>query len=287
MAHDNWQTPPEFFEVVHDEFGCMDLDAAATAKNSLCARWITQEENALVTPWNASIVWCNPPYTLIGPFVERGYKQSQELKNTVLMLLPAYTDPKYWSNYVMKAHEVRFLKGKISISPSRVQMDKRESCGEGTESVGLGLEGVMDWFKDWNAIGRATLAQLPKPEQRPFIDWLTNNPQFLDVYEKSPGEALRRWKDSATRYEFVGERMPYIKQSAADEILDGKREPRVPGELNYCFTREITQYLQTQGLSYQTINDILGALEGAKLEFYRRVVAPYETKKIQENGDIY
>jgi len=31
----------------------------------------------------------------------------------------------------------------------------------------------------------------------------------------------------------------------------------------------------------------MGALEGAKLEFYRRVVVPYEEKKMKENGDVY
>jgi len=38
---------------------------------------------------------------------------------------------------------------------------------------------------------------------------------------------------------------------------------------------------------YQTFNDILGALEGAKLEVYRRVVGPYENGKMSENGDVY
>ena len=40
-------------------------------------------------------------------------------------------------------------------------------------------------------------------------------------------------------------------------------------------------------LTYQTMNDIIGALEGAKLEFYRRVVVPYENDKIEQNGDVY
>ena len=42
----------------------------------------------------------------------------------------------------------------------------------------------------------------------------------------------------------------------------------------------------TQESNYQAINDIIGALESAKLEFYRRPVAIYEDKKIIENGDI-
>lgn len=80
--------------------------------------------------------------------------------------------------------------------------------------------------------------------------------------------------------------MPYIK---TDEriALDGFRDPSTPGELNYLFTKIVFQYLENKGWSYQTFNDAIGALEGAKLELYRRQVAPYEDKKIEENGDVY
>jgi len=57
--------------------------------------------------------------------------------------------------------------------------------------------------------------------------------------------------------------------------------------LNYVFTQVITEYLDNNGESYQTINDIVGALECCKLELYRRIVAPYEDQKIKENGDVY
>lgn len=36
-----------------------------------------------------------------------------------------------------------------------------------------------------------------------------------------------------------------------------------------------------------SLADVLGTLECVKLEFYRRVVAPYEDKKCAENGDAY
>lgn len=45
--------------------------------------------------------------------------------------------------------------------------------------------------------------------------------------------------------------------------------------------------MQRKGLKYDTINDILGALEGSKLEFYRRIAVPYENVKLAENGDVY
>jgi hypothetical protein len=82
--------------------------------------------------------------------------------------------------------------------------------------------------------------------------------------------------------------MPYIKQDARYELDDDTaRMPETPGELNFVITSIINGYRNTQGLSYQTINDIVGALEGAKMEFYRRVAAPYEDTKMAENGDVY
>ena len=81
--------------------------------------------------------------------------------------------------------------------------------------------------------------------------------------------------------------MPYIKLERRQEMqLDGGNA-NTAGELNYQLTVVCKDYMEHKGLSYATINDIVGALEGAKLEFYRRVAAPYEDKKIIENGDCY
>lgn len=79
--------------------------------------------------------------------------------------------------------------------------------------------------------------------------------------------------------------MPYIPQEDRGALFH--RIVSTPGELNYLLTMGITVYLKEKGLSYQTINDINGALEGAKIEFNRRVTAPYEDRKISENGDVY
>mgnify|MGYP001590167630 CR=1 FL=1 len=84
--------------------------------------------------------------------------------------------------------------------------------------------------------------------------------------------------------------MPYIKREDRERLSfhwDADETIKTPGELNYLLTEMILGYLDDKGLSYQTINDIVGALEGAKLEFYRRIAVPYEDKKIQENGDVY
>jgi hypothetical protein len=86
--------------------------------------------------------------------------------------------------------------------------------------------------------------------------------------------------------------MPYIKQSRRLDLESTYTEcddTRTCGELNYVITLILKRYAhdRLEGLTYGAINDVLGALEGAKLEFYRRVVVPYESKKIVENGDVY
>jgi hypothetical protein len=81
--------------------------------------------------------------------------------------------------------------------------------------------------------------------------------------------------------------MPYIKQ--ADRValyFEPVDTPRNAGELNYVFTKICHRYWEENGENYQAFNDIIGALEGCKLELYRRKVGPYEDTKILENGDV-
>jgi len=84
--------------------------------------------------------------------------------------------------------------------------------------------------------------------------------------------------------------MPYIKQKDRFRLAD-TQIPHTAGELNYLITTTCIDYLnqadETHGMSYQIINDIMGALEGAKQEFYLRVAIPYEKSKIKENGDVF
>lgn len=84
--------------------------------------------------------------------------------------------------------------------------------------------------------------------------------------------------------------MPYILESARQEIIAG-RTPENAGELNYQLTCLIQAYLKNvspdKPPAYRDINDVVGALECCKIEFYRRLAAPYEDIKITENGDVY
>ena len=85
--------------------------------------------------------------------------------------------------------------------------------------------------------------------------------------------------------------MPYIKKEDRERFQVFVQnletlEIKTPGELNYLLTLMIHRYLNQKPESYQGYNDAVGAIEGAKLELYRRHVASYENDKIKENGDV-
>lgn len=82
--------------------------------------------------------------------------------------------------------------------------------------------------------------------------------------------------------------MPYISQDRRTEIVkDPESFINNAGDFNYIISALIDNYISKKGKSYAVINEMIGALECAKLELYRRVAAPYEDTKIQQNGDVY
>ena len=81
--------------------------------------------------------------------------------------------------------------------------------------------------------------------------------------------------------------MPYIKQERREAILAGAK-PQDAGELNFAISVLVDNYLKDKGgIRYAHLNEVVGAMDCAKLELYRRIAAPYEDKKIEENGDLY
>ena len=87
--------------------------------------------------------------------------------------------------------------------------------------------------------------------------------------------------------------MPYITQEDRPQydkvlaeittLLKEKSPENVDGHLNYVVTKIIKEVYP---LRYYHINKAMGVLECIQHEFYRRVAAPYEDTKIEQNGDV-
>lgn len=88
--------------------------------------------------------------------------------------------------------------------------------------------------------------------------------------------------------------MPYIKQDDRmkfDPVLQefGRAlasHKLSDGDMNYLITSMMHEWIMSRGLRYTNLNSAIGIMECIKLELYRRVAAPYENKKIAENGDV-
>jgi phage N-6-adenine-methyltransferase len=109
---DDWGTPSEFYAGLHHEFG-FTLDVAASHTNAKCDRYFTVEDDGLAQPWAPEICWMNPPYgRSIPAWVAKAWHEST-LGATVVGLLPARTDTAWWHDYVLKAGELRFVRGRL------------------------------------------------------------------------------------------------------------------------------------------------------------------------------
>ena len=81
--------------------------------------------------------------------------------------------------------------------------------------------------------------------------------------------------------------MPYIEKDKRLNLVEGNVTPSTAGDLNFVITKKILEHIALVGKTYTNYNAVVGVLECAKLEFYRRAVELYENEKIVQNGDVY
>lgn len=96
---DDWATDPEWFaRVAVPSWGPFTVDVAASAENAKCDRFYDQRQDGLKQPWDRERVWCNPPYSDIGPWLRKAH---HELTAHVAMLIPSNrTERPWWQEWV-------------------------------------------------------------------------------------------------------------------------------------------------------------------------------------------
>lgn len=123
---DEWETPQDFFDELNKEFG-FTLDVCATAKNKKCERWFASPldnqiygciVDGLINEWAHEVCWMNPPYSQIGKWMQKAYEESL-YGATVVCLVPARTDTKWFHDYVYGKAETRFVKGRLKFGGSK------------------------------------------------------------------------------------------------------------------------------------------------------------------------
>jgi site-specific DNA-methyltransferase (adenine-specific) len=109
---DEWPTPQWLFDALDREFG-FSLDPCSTDANAKCRKHFTRAEDGLRQSWVGETVFMNPPYgEQIGRWMAKAHHAATEEHATVVCLVPARTDTKWWHAFAMK-HEIRLLRGRL------------------------------------------------------------------------------------------------------------------------------------------------------------------------------
>jgi site-specific DNA-methyltransferase (adenine-specific) len=97
----DWRTPRKIYEDLDVEFG-FDFDPCPA----------NPQFDGLAVEWG-QCNFVNPPYGReIAAWIRRGYEQWQAGK-TVVFLIPSRTDSAYWHDFIMRADEIRFIRGRL------------------------------------------------------------------------------------------------------------------------------------------------------------------------------
>ena len=116
------------------------LDVAASHGNAKCDRYLTRDDDpdGLSESWAGQRVWCNPPYSRIGPWVEKAWAETDA--EIVVMLLPANrTEQGWWQDLVEPRRDrtdsrlrTEFLRGRrrfIMPGNERIESNERPPFG--------------------------------------------------------------------------------------------------------------------------------------------------------------
>lgn len=113
-----WSTPYSLFRQLDAEFQ-FKLDAAATAENAKCVAFFTAKEDGLARSWQPGPIFLNPPYgRALGLWISKAYEESR-LGATVVCVVPARTDTRWFHTYVLPHAEVRFLQGRVKFGGAK------------------------------------------------------------------------------------------------------------------------------------------------------------------------
>ena len=111
---DQWETPEYVFDELDREFN-FTLDVAADERNKKCEKFFSKEDDGLSQEWSGT-VWCNPPY---GRQIGKWVKKASEAKGTVVMLIPARTDTKWFHDYILGKADIRFIRGRLKFGGAK------------------------------------------------------------------------------------------------------------------------------------------------------------------------
>ncbi len=116
---EEWETPQEVFDYLDDHLGPFTLDVCATPENAKCKEYYTKEQDGLKQSWRGHRCWMNPPYgRTITNWIRKAYHASLLPDTSVVCLLPARTDTRWFHDYCAKG-EIWFIRGRLKFGGAK------------------------------------------------------------------------------------------------------------------------------------------------------------------------
>lgn len=122
-GNDSWSTPAGVYYDLDNEFN-FNYDPCPLNKTPKLNYTLFDDNkedkiyNGLIEDWGSS-TFCNPPYSEVSKWIEKGYNEYKKGK-TVVFLVPSRTDTKWFHRFVLPyAKEIRFCKGRLKFGDAK------------------------------------------------------------------------------------------------------------------------------------------------------------------------
>ena len=144
-TRDSRGTPPELYAALDAEFRfTLDpcpLDTSATAGAPLWGK------DGLRRSWAGERVFCNPPYSSIAQWIGKHPEAG-----LAVYLLPVKSDMGWWHDHVMRADEVRFIRGRLRFQ---------------SMNGGAPFPSVVVVFDKWGGLNETRWTTMDRPPRPP------------------------------------------------------------------------------------------------------------------------
>ena len=109
------------------------VDVAASDENAKLPRYYTEQNSGLEASWAGERVYCNPPYSDIGPWCEKAWRETEA--EIIVFLLPANrTEQRWWQQHIEPYRDqingllkTEFLPGRLRfLKPGQTEIGPNE-----------------------------------------------------------------------------------------------------------------------------------------------------------------
>ena len=117
-SSDLWQTPPELYALLDNEFHFDAFDPCGPTPEGL------REFDGL-GKWEGKTLFLNPPYSNVEPWLKHAIEE-QALGKTIIVLLRVDTSTDWFHDLVVPFAEVRYIRGRVAFVLANDYIDKNQ-----------------------------------------------------------------------------------------------------------------------------------------------------------------